>query len=113
MTEIQALQEYNIWFTDLKQRIRLARQKASLSVNVTLIELYWEIGRDIMAKELTATWGSGFIERLSRDLAHAFPDMKGFSRRNLYAIRQWYLFYSAHSSIVPQPVAQIPWGHNR
>jgi predicted nuclease of restriction endonuclease-like (RecB) superfamily len=39
--------------------------------------------------------------------------MKGFSRRNLYAIRQWYLFYSAQSPIVPQPVARIPWGHNR
>jgi hypothetical protein len=39
--------------------------------------------------------------------------MKGFSRRNLYAIRQWFLFYSVSSSIVPQPVAQIPWGHNR
>ena len=39
--------------------------------------------------------------------------IKGFSRRNLYAIRQWYLFYSSDSSIVPQPVAQIPWGHNR
>jgi predicted nuclease of restriction endonuclease-like (RecB) superfamily len=53
------------------------------------------------------------INRLSRDLAFEFPDIKGFSRRNLYAVRQWYLFYSVHYSIVPQPVAQIPWGHNR
>lgn len=113
MTDIQAQQEYNVWFSDLKQRISLARQKASLSVNTTLIELYWEIGRDMIEKEQAATWGSGFIERLSRDLTHSFPDMKGFSRRNLYAIRQWYLFYSSQSPIVPQPVAQIPWGHNR
>jgi predicted nuclease of restriction endonuclease-like (RecB) superfamily len=77
------------------------------------MELYWEIGRDIVEKEEKSAWGSGLIERLSRDLTHAFPDMKGFSRRNLYAIRQWYLFYSAQSAFVPQPVAQMPWGHNR
>lgn len=58
-------------------------------------------------------YSSGFIDRLSRDLSLEFPDMKGFSRRNLYAVRKWYLFYSAGSAFVPQPVAQIPWGHNR
>jgi len=105
--------DYIVWFSDLKQRISLARQQASLSLNSALIELYWEIGRDMVEKEEIAAWGSGLIERLSRDLTHAFPDMKGFSRRNLYAIRQWYLFYSTLSAIVPQPVAQLPWGHNR
>jgi len=113
MPDIKTQHEYNIWFSDLKQRIRLARQNASLSVNYTLMELYWKIGSDMIEKEKIASWGSGFIERLSRDLTHEFPDMKGFSRRNLYAIRQWYLFYSSQSSIVPQSVAQIPWGHNR
>jgi hypothetical protein len=104
---------YNAWFADLKQRITFARQKASLSVNTTLMELYWEIGRDMIDKEQTSSWGSGFIERLSRDLTYEFPDIKGFSRRNLYAIRQWFLFYSTQSGFVPQTVAQIPWGHNR
>ena len=112
-SDIQAHNEYNEWFSDLKQRISIARQRASLSINVTLMELYWQIGHDMIEKEKEAVWGSGFIERLSRDLTYAFPDMKGFSRRNLYAIRQWFLFYAAHSPIVPQPVAQIPWGHNR
>jgi hypothetical protein len=111
MPDIIFSPDYIEWFSDLKQRISLARQQASLSLNSALIELYWEIGRDIVEKEERAAWGSGLIERLSRDLTHAFPDMKGFSRRNLYAIRQWYLFYSALSAIVPQPVAQLPWGH--
>jgi predicted nuclease of restriction endonuclease-like (RecB) superfamily len=102
MTDIQFSSDYIVWFSDLKQRISLARQEASLTLNAALMELYWEIGRDIVEKEEKAAWGSGLIERLSRDLTHAFPDMKGFSRRNLYAIRQW-----------PQPVAQMPWGHNR
>jgi hypothetical protein len=66
-----------------------------------------EIGRDMVEKEKKAAWRSGLIERLSLDLTYAFPDMKGFSRRNLYAIRHWYLFYSALSTIVPQPVAQL------
>lgn len=113
MPDIEIHHGYSAWFADLKQRISLARQKASLSVNVALMELYWEIGKDMIEKEQMAAWGSGFIERLSRDLTHEFPDMKGFSRRNLYAIRQWYLFHSVQSEFVPQPVAQIPWGHNR
>ena len=53
------------------------------------------------------------MEQLSIDLKLSFPEINGFSRRNLYAIRQWYLFYCEVSEFVPQPVAQIPWGHNR
>jgi len=105
--------EYSRWFTELKQKINQVRHKTALSINSALIELYWEIGKDIAHKETSASWGSGLIDRLSRDLTLEFSDMKGFSRRNLYAIRQFYLFYSAGSPNVPQPVAQIPWGHNR
>jgi predicted nuclease of restriction endonuclease-like (RecB) superfamily len=104
---------YASWIAALKQQIVQARQRAALSLNTALIELYWQIGQSMAEKEKAAEWGSGFIERMSRDLTHAFPDMKGFSRRNLYAVRQWFLFYSARHAIVPQPVAQIPWGHNR
>ena len=113
MSDILFSPDYIVWFSDLKQRISLARQKASLTLNAALMELYWEIVRDIVEKEEKAAWGSGLIERLSRDFTHAFPDMKGFSRRNLSAIRQWFLFYSALSAFVPQPMAQLPWGHNR
>lgn len=105
--------EYGSWLSGLKQQIAEARQKAGLSLNEALIKLYWQIGYEITEKEKGSDWGSGLIERLSRDLSFEFPNMKGFSRRNLYAIRQWYLFYSTNSSFVPQPVAQIPWGHNR
>ena len=62
-----------------------------------------------------ATWGSGFLKQLSKDLMTEFPDMKGFSYRNLRAIKQWYLFYSQDNTIWQQPVAilaRIPWGHN-
>ncbi len=109
MPDIQFSPDYIVWFSDLKHRISLARQKASLTLNTALMKLYWETDRDIVEKEEKAACGSGLIERLSCDLTHAFTDMKGFSRRNLYAIRQWYFFYSAQSAFVPQHFAQIPW----
>ena len=110
---LQMTSDYAIWFAELKQQIALARRNAALSLNSALIELYWQLGTRIVEQEENADWGSGLIERLARDLALEFPEIKGFSRRNLYAVRQWYLFYSVGSAIVPQAVAQIPWGHNR
>ncbi len=113
MSEISLNNEYRIWLTELKTKIRRKQIQAALSVNRTLLELYWDIGKDIVEKQENAIWGSNFIEQLSVDLRQEFPEIKGFSRRNLYAIRQWYLFYSTQFEFVPQAVAQIPWGHNR
>ena len=103
------LSDYKAWLDELKRQITTARRNASVSLNSALIELYWHIGSRIIEKEKDAAWGSGLIDRLACDLAFDFPDIKGFSRRNLYAVRQWYLFYSVRYSIVPQPAAQIPW----
>ena len=75
--------------------------------------MYWQLAEAIVQKQKTTQWGESVMERLSIDLRLAFPNITGFSRRNLYAIRQWYLFYSAEYQFVPQLVAQIPWGHNR
>ena len=71
-----------------------------------MLELYWEIGKEIASKQ--NTWGSNIIENVAKELNAEFPDMKGFSRRNLYAIRQWFLFYNTKYEFVPQCVAQIP-----
>ena len=105
--------DYIKWLTDLKQKIISARLRAAQGLSQTLMELYWDIGKEIVKKQSDASWGDGLVERLAADLKKDFSEMKGFSRRNLYAIRQWYLFYSSKFEIVPQPVAQIPWGHNR
>jgi len=107
------ISEYTAWFKELKEKVRRAQVKAGLAVNAALLELYWEIGKEIVKKQEKSSWGSGIIEKLAKDLKREFPEIKGFSRRNLYAIRQWYLFYSKESAIVPRPVAQIPWRHNR
>lgn len=111
------LSEYNLnfgdWISTIKTKIHEARRKVALSINSQLIELYWEIGRELQDKLEKAAWGSNLIEQVADELRIEFPDMKGFSRRNLFAIRQWYRFYSVHFQFAPQFVAQIPWGHNR
>lgn len=76
--------EYKQWLKELKGRIQSAQIKAALKVNAELIALYWELGREILQKEKIASWGEGLIPRLSMDLLGTFPDMKGFSKRNLF-----------------------------
>ena len=115
--------DYRDWLKEIKQRVQKAQVKAAVQVNTALLTFYWELGADIVKRQKTAKWGSGFLKQLSADLMAEFPDMKGFSFSNIKYIRQWYLFYSAGAvncatgccTISQQPVGQlvrIPWGHN-
>jgi predicted nuclease of restriction endonuclease-like (RecB) superfamily len=99
--------EYKNWLQELKQRIRSSQIKAAVKVNTELIELYWSLGHEIVEKEKEAQWGDKLIPQLAKDLLEEFPDMKGFSKRNLFYIWQWVVFYG-QSSIVQQVVAQLP-----
>jgi len=125
---------YKAWLADIKSKVRNAQLKAAVAVNTQLLEFYWELGADIIEKQKNAKWGDGFLQQLSKDLMAEFPEMQGFSYRNLRAIKQWFLFYSKEQNkgliwqqsvaktnqqpvgqLVKQPVAlitQIPWGHN-
>ena len=76
-----------------------------------LIALYWQIGKDILTRQAEQGWGAKIIERLSRDLRAAFPDLKGFSRANLHHMRAFAEAWP-DSAIVQQAVGQLPWGHN-
>jgi predicted nuclease of restriction endonuclease-like (RecB) superfamily len=105
--------EFVLWVNELKSKIHEAKRKVAFSITSQLLELYWEIGKDICVKQQTSNWGNSLIEQIASELKLEFPEMKGFSRRNLYAIKQWYSFYSLKYQFVPQCVAQIPWGHNR
>jgi len=111
MYHLKSNNEFYEWINELKRTIKSARQKLAATINSQVLELYWEIGKEISSKQ--NTWGSNIIENVAKELNSEFPDMKGFSRRNLYAIRQWYLFYNSKYEFVPRTVAQIPWGHNR
>jgi predicted nuclease of restriction endonuclease-like (RecB) superfamily len=113
MNEAIAISDFLEWVTGLKAKIRSARNKLAFSINSQLLELYWEIGKEMVEKQEKSGWGSGFVEQIAIELKHEFPEIKGFSRRNIYAILQWYKFYSEKYQFVPQGVAQIPWGHNR
>ncbi len=114
---------YKTWLADIKTRIRGAQLKAVVTVNSQLLEFYWGLGADIVAKQTNSNWGDGFLLQLSKDLMVEFPGMNGFSHRNLKYIKQWYSFYSPKAIITPQPVGElmpqpvaqlikIPWGHN-
>jgi predicted nuclease of restriction endonuclease-like (RecB) superfamily len=106
-----AIRSYVNILDDLKTKIRQAQQKASLSVNKELILLYWEIGKTVIDQQKKQGWGAKIIKRLSRDLSLSFPDMKGFSPRNIKYMRKLAESYP-DKTIVQQLVAQIPWGHN-
>ena len=107
------ISDYSIWIKELKSKIHAAHQKVAFSINSQLLEMYWEIGKEITVKQSKSEWGSKFIEQIATELKHEFPEIKGFSRRNIYAIKQWYIFYSNKYEFVPHNVAQTPWGHNR
>jgi len=100
--------EYKQWLIDLKKRIRQGQIKAAVKVNSELLHLYWDLGHDIVVRQMEATWGSGFFEQLSKDLRKEFPDMKGFSYSNLKYCKQFYLFYTQDNSIRQQLVGEIP-----
>ena len=99
--------EYKQWLTDLKSRIRQSQIKAAVKVNTELLCLYWDLGQDIVARQMETTWGSGFFEQLSSDLRSEFPDLKGFSVANLKYIKRFYQFYSKNEAIPQQLVAEL------
>jgi predicted nuclease of restriction endonuclease-like (RecB) superfamily len=104
--------EYRAFIQEIKQRIQAAQIKAAIAVNQELLHLYWDLAKQIVMKQQEAAWGDGFLLQMSQDLKAEFPDMKGFSKRNLELMRQWYRFWSERPAIAQQLVSQIPWGHN-
>ena len=115
-------EEYKAWIDDIKNRIRQSQIKASVRINYELLDLYWELGRDIVNKQQNAEWGDSFIAMMSKDLQKTFPGMSGFSQQNLRSIRYWYQFYHNCSNdlqavsklkTIENMVKSIPWGHNQ
>jgi predicted nuclease of restriction endonuclease-like (RecB) superfamily len=104
-------ESYKELFNDLKQYVVASRYKAALNVNKELILLYHHIGTVIVHQQLKHGWGAKIIDQLSNDFKKSFPDMKGFSTRNLKYMRQ---FASEYSDItfVQEVLAQLTWYHN-
>jgi len=104
--------EYFQLLQEIKTRVKSAQIKAAISVNKELIGLYWDVGRLITERQAKGRWGDSIVDLLAGDLRREFPEMKGFSRANIFNIRQWYLYYSTMDEKVQQLVRQLPWGHN-
>jgi predicted nuclease of restriction endonuclease-like (RecB) superfamily len=103
-------QGYAEWLAELKTRIHSAQQRATLAVNRELVLLYWQIGRDILARQAQQGWGARVVDRLAKDLRAAFPDMKGFSPRNLKYMRAFADAWP-DGEFVQAVLAQLPWYH--
>jgi len=115
---------YHELLTQLKERIRSAQLRAAVAVNRELTELYWQIGQSIVERQRSDGWGKSIVERLAQDLQAEFPGMSGFSPRNVWRMRAFYLAYTEEVQKLPRPVAEldgenlpqavaeIPWGHN-
>ena len=101
---------YTDWLAELKQRIHAAQQRATLAVNSELVLLYWQIGQDILERQARSAWGSKVVETLARDLRNAFPEMKGFSARNLKYMRAFAEAWP-NREFVQGVLAQLPWYH--
>jgi predicted nuclease of restriction endonuclease-like (RecB) superfamily len=118
-------------FTEIAQLIATARQRAVQAVNTTLIELYWQVGATISRKIEAAEWGDGVVTqladylvkllaiRLTRQktpgkslvMARTQPGLSGFTRRNLFRMRQFYEAYRGDEK-VSAVLTQLPWTHN-
>lgn len=97
---------YTQWLKSIKEQVRNTQLKASIAVNTELIQFNWEFGKSIAEKQTANNWGTYVIDKLAVNLKKEFPEIEGFSRSNLYYIKQFDLFYS-QGSIVQQPVGQL------
>ncbi|HAX76520.1 MAG TPA: hypothetical protein DCY88_11940 [Cyanobacteria bacterium UBA11372] len=102
---------YNDFLRDLRERIEETQVRAAIALNTELVLLYWQIGRDILTRQQQQGWGAKVINRLATDLRGAFPEMKGFSPRNLKYMRAFAETYP-DEQIVQEVLAQITWYHN-
>ena len=86
--------DYVQWIHDIKERFRGAQIKAAVKVNSEQLLFNWQLGRDLVLRKSEEKWGKGIVEQLSLDLQHEFPEVRGFSARNLWNMKKWYSFYA-------------------
>ena len=118
--DIVSTKEYASTLADLKKSIRECQLRAITAANKELVRLYWTIGKTIVEKQEGSGWGAKFIEKLAKDLQNEFPGVEGFSRRNVFRMRAFYLEYKVVPPVAAQfdefehlgVLAQIPWSHN-
>ena len=98
-------------FSEILGLVAAARLRAVQAVNTTLIELYWQVGEVISRKIAAAEWGDGVVEQLAEHIARTQPGLRGFTRRNLFRMRQFYEAYQG-TPLVSAVLTQLPWTHH-
>lgn len=104
-------QDFTTFLQDIKQKIYSAKSKAILSANRLMIELYFDIGKEIVIKQETLGWGKSVVEKMSQELQNEFGQKRGYSTQNLWYMRQFYLVYKDFPNL-QRLVGEIPWGSN-
>ena len=99
--------DYAATLTEIKGRVQEERLRVVLAANSAMVFLYWDIGRMILDRQDCAGWGAKIIDRLAADLREAFPEMRGFSPRNLKYMREFDAALPVQA-FVQQLAAQIP-----
>lgn len=107
----QSNNEYLELLAKLKERIRNAQYNALRLINIELIELYWHIGKEILAKQKALGWGKTIVQQLSQDLLQDHPGSSGFSAANLWRMRAFYDHYHSNTKLAPL-VREISWSKN-
>lgn len=102
---------YHQFFIEIKEKIRTAQLSALRAVNKELIELYWSIGESIVKKQQEQGWGKSVVELLAKELQFDLPGTQGFSSRNLWNMRNFYLAYQDNQKL-QLLAAEIAWTHN-
>ncbi len=103
---------YADFLSSIKKLVHTERLKTVLSANATQVLMYWDIGYRILQKQEKVGWGAKVIDRMSYDLKEEFPDMQGFSVRNLKYMRKFAQDWPDRE-IVQRAAAQIPWRNNQ
>ena len=98
-------------FSEVIALIEAARRRAYQAVNTELVAHYWELGEYISRKIASAEWGDGVVEDLAADLARRYPGVRGYTRPNLFRMRQFYEAYRSNRKVSPL-VRQLPWTHH-
>lgn len=99
--------DYALWIAELKHRYRSAQVKAAVRVNAEKLLFNWQLGRDLVLKKAEERWGAGVVEQVSLDMRNEFPESTNFSARNLWYMKQWYLFYTEKSGKLKQAVSEL------
>ena len=103
--------DYNDFIVGIKNKIRNSQYEAMKAVNQALISLYWGIGKEIYNQQEEKGWGKSIVEVLAKEIQKEFPDVKGFSARNLWRMRNFYIEYK-DDEFLPPLVAEISWSKN-